>query len=110
MTGMRSLLEIIKVLVDRPHHCMIFPEGGRYTDGKIHDFYPGFGILARKMGRPVVPVYIRGAQKVYPPNVFLIHYYPIDVVVGKPFFIQEDETEQEFRDRVRAWFCEQEKQ
>jgi len=107
MTGMRSLLEIIKLLANRPHHCMVFPEGGRFTDGSVHDFYSGFAILAKKLGRPVVPVYIHNAQKVYPPNVFLIHNYPVKVIVGKPFVMQEHETEQEFKDRVYAWFCEQ---
>ncbi len=109
MSGMRSLREIIKLLAHKPHHCMVFPEGGRYADGKIHDFYPGFGILARKMNRPVVPVYMHGVQKVYPPDAFFIHSHPVTVTVGKPFFIQDDETEQKFRDRVRVWFCEQAK-
>ena len=107
MSGMRSLLQIIKLLTDRPHHCMVFPEGGRFTDGVVHDFYPGFAILAKKLGRPVVPVYIHNVNKAYPPDVFLIHNYPIKVVIGKPFIMQEGETEQEFKDRVYAWFGEQ---
>jgi len=110
LTGMRSLLQIIKLLTDRPHHCMVFPEGGRFTNGLVHDFYPGFAILAKKLNRPIVPVYINNANKVYPPNVFLIHNYPIKVVIGKPFIMQKDETEQAFKNRVYAWFCVQVKQ
>jgi len=110
MTGMRSLLQIIKLIENKAHHCMIFPEGGRFVDGSVHDFYPGFAILAKKLNRPVVPVYIHNVNKVYPPHVFLIHNYPITVVVGKPFVMQENETEQAFRDRVYKWFCEQAKQ
>lgn len=107
MTGMRSLLQIIKLLVDRPHHCLLFPEGGRYVDGSVHDFYSGFAILAKKLGRPVVPVYLHNVHKVYPPHTFWIRWYPITVVVGAPFIMQEEETELMFKDRVYAWFCEQ---
>lgn len=107
MTGMRSLLQIIKILTDRSNHCMIFPEGGRYTDGKVHDFYSGFAILAKKLGRPVVPVYMHNVNKVYPPGVFLIHHYPIKVIVGKPFVLEDGENEQAFKDRVYAWFSKQ---
>lgn len=109
MTGMRSLLQIIKLLQDRPHHCMIFPEGGRFTDGSIHDFYSGFAILAKKLGRPVIPVYMHNLNKVYPPHTFWIRNYPIKMVVGEPFVMQEEETEQAFKDRVQAWFEEQAK-
>jgi len=109
MSGMRSLLQVIKLLTHRPHHCMLFPEGGRFIDGTVHDFYSGFAILAKKLGRPVVPVYIHNVQKVYPPNSFWIHSYPITVIVGTPFVMQENETEQMFKDRVYAWFCEQQR-
>jgi len=107
MSGMRSLLQIIRILNNRMHHCMIFPEGGRFTDGSVHDFYSGFAILAKKLGRPVVPVYLHNLNKVYPPDVFWIRNYPIKVVIGRPFIMQENETDKEFKDRVYAWFCEQ---
>jgi len=86
---------------------MIFPEGGRYTDGTVHDFYGGFVILAKKTGRPVVPVRIFGVHKVYPPDTFWVQKYPITVVVGKPFVYQEGDTDQAFKDRVYQWFIEQ---
>ena len=104
--GMRSLLQAIKWINGSHRHAIIFPEGGRYTDGKIHDFYSGFVILAKKTGRPVVPVCIIGADKVYPPDTFLINYHQINVVVGKPFRMQEGESDEAFKNRVRQWFVE----
>ncbi|MDR3551038.1 MAG: 1-acyl-sn-glycerol-3-phosphate acyltransferase [Candidatus Babeliales bacterium] len=108
MKAMRSLLEAIKTISENKKlHLMIFPEGGRFTDGKIHDFFAGFAMLARKTGLPVVPVCMFGLNKAYPPKKFLIRRIPITVIVGKPFVIGEDETDEEFKNRVHAWFVQQ---
>jgi 1-acyl-sn-glycerol-3-phosphate acyltransferase len=42
--GMRSLIAAIKVIKDDKMSVMIFPEGRRYVDGKVHDFFAGFAI------------------------------------------------------------------
>lgn len=107
LKGMRSLVEAIKVMNGYQMHAVIFPEGTRYTDGEVHHFFAGFAMLAKKSGRPVVPIRIFGLHKVYPPETFLIHYHPVTVVVGEPMIMQESETEEQFRDRVHQWFVEQ---
>ena len=58
MKAMKSLLKIINLVNGKRCHLMIFPEGQRYSDDKVHDFFGGFVILAKKMGRPLVPVRI----------------------------------------------------
>ena len=50
---------------------------------------------------------IFGANKVYPPHTFLIYYHPIKVVVGKPMHMQENESDEQFKERVYQWFIEQ---
>ena len=105
--AMRSLLEIIKLVNGSGAHLMIFPEGGRYIDGSIHEFYAGFVTLAKKTGRPVVPVRIFGVNKVYPPEQFWIHYCPVKVVVGEPMVIGETEDDETFKNRVYTWFLAQ---
>lgn len=108
MKGMRTLLEAIKVVNENNTlSVMIFPEGGRYTDGKVHDFFSGFAILAQKSGLPVVPVYILGANIAYPPKTFWMRHVPIKVIIGKPFVYQEGEEYEQFKDRVYAWFVQQ---
>lgn len=104
MRGMRSLVEALQHIQGKNRHVILFPEGGRYTDGTVHEFFSGFVILAKKLGRPVVPIRIFGANKVYPPDAFLVDYHPIDIVVGKPFHMQPDETEDAFKQRVYQWF------
>lgn len=39
---------------------MMFPEGHRYPDDKIHKFLPGVGMLAVRSGAPVIPVVSKG--------------------------------------------------
>lgn len=107
--AMRSLLEIIKLVNGSGAHLMIFPEGTRYTDGQMHEFFAGFVILAKKTGRPVVPVRIFGVHEVYPPDQFWIHHHPIKVVVGEPMVIGETEDDEVFKNRVYAWFLAQTK-
>lgn len=109
LRGMRSLNQAIKHIASNNRHVIIFPEGSRYVDAMVHEFFSGFVILARRTGRPVVPVRIFGAYKVYPPNSFLVQYHPIHVVVGKPMRMQEGEEIDAFKQRVRAWFLKQEK-
>lgn len=107
--GLRSLLEAIQLARRYKSHIVLFPEGGRYIDGKIHDFFAGFVILAKKTGRPVVPIYISGINTVYPPGSFIIHAHPVTITVGQPMMQHKDEGDQLFCDRVRNWFLEQEK-
>ena len=108
MKAMRSLLEAIKTISTNTElSVMIFPEGARFFDGKVHDFFAGFVILARKTNMPVVPVYMHGLHEVYPPRQFLVRRRPVTVIIGKPFVIQETETDEAFKERVHAWFVEQ---
>ncbi len=105
--AVQGLLEVLHLVEGKDRHVMIFPEGGRYTDGTVHEFFRGFVVLAKKTGRPIIPVRIFGVNKVYPPKTFWIQYHPIKVVVGKPMYFKEDDTDETFKDRVYGWFIEQ---
>jgi len=105
--AMRALLQAIKVMQEHNMGAVIFPEGTRRTDGEVHEFFAGFVILAKKTNLPVVPVRIFGVNKAYPPETFLVHYHPVTVVVGPPFFLQEGETDEAFKQRVYDWFLRQ---
>lgn len=105
--SMLSLRRILNIVNNHHRNLMIFPEGSRYTDGKIHDFFGGFAVLAKKLGRPVVPVCIIGIDKAYPPETFWVQIYPVTVIVGKPFMYEEHDTDESFKKRVQDWFVEQ---
>ncbi|MBA3751287.1 1-acyl-sn-glycerol-3-phosphate acyltransferase [Candidatus Dependentiae bacterium] len=103
----RSLIKILKFIQDKNRHLILFPEGGRFIDGKVHEFFEGFAIIARKTNRPVIPVFMPNNRKIYPPGSFYVHSYPLIAIIGKPLSITQDETEKEFMQRVRNWFIEQ---
>lgn len=107
--AMRSMINLMRLVEGKDIDVMIFPEGARFADDKVHRFFGGFVKLAKMLKRPVVPVYISGVNKVYPPDSFWVYNYPIRVTVGKPFELQPDEDENAFKDRVYQWFVEQSK-
>lgn len=106
--GMRSLINSINMINNgQRRHAILFPEGTRYTDGSVHEFFSGFVILAKETGRPVVPIRIFNANKAYPPETFWINPCTIKLVIGEPMMMKEDETNEAFKDRIYAWFLEQ---
>jgi 1-acyl-sn-glycerol-3-phosphate acyltransferase len=114
LAGLRKAISSIWEGIDRVkgknRHLLIFPEGGRATDDRVHDFFYGFAVIAKETGRPVVPVIMFNVNKAYPPGSFLVNWYPIKMVVGKPFLYQEQETLDSFVERVHAWFIKQAQQ
>ncbi len=108
MQAAHGLARLVKAAHASKRHVLLFPEGGRYDDGRIQPFFRGFSLLARTLARPVVPVYIQNAHRVYPKHsVLLRHHHMIEVRVGAPFIQRSGESNVQFAERVRAWFVEQ---
>lgn len=104
LKGMRSLIKCINGVKNKPWDIIIFPEGARYTDGEIHNFFGGFAILSQKTNRPVIPIKITGVQKVYPPHTFWIYYHPITITIGAPLEQMSHESLEVFTERAYNWF------
>src|SRR5437763_15130350 len=62
--GIRDALRYAGELVSQGCSILIFPEGRRSETGEIDTFRPGVGILASRLGIPVVPVRITGIERV----------------------------------------------
>lgn len=62
---------------------LIFPEGGRSFDGRMVRFRKGIGILAEKLGVPVVPVKIVGAYEAWSRHQRWPGAGRISVIAGK---------------------------
>jgi len=106
--GLRSLMKAIKLVNGKKRHAIIFPEGGRDINGNtVCEFFAGFAMLAKHTNRPVVPIMIFDAYKVYPPGSYFVHRHPVKVVIGKPIHMKDNEDTDEFRDRVYQWFVRQ---
>jgi 1-acyl-sn-glycerol-3-phosphate acyltransferase len=63
---------------------VIFPEGGRTSDGKIQPFLPGAFFLAIKAEVDIVPVALRGMYELLPMNTYHIKPRRLEMHVGNP--------------------------
>jgi long-chain acyl-CoA synthetase len=63
---------------------LIYPEGTRSTSGEIGRFKRGAGMLAARLGAPVVPVYIDGASSLMPKGRSIPRRTKIAVRFGEP--------------------------
>ncbi len=59
-SGFRRSFAYAGETVDRNFNLLVFPEGTRTADGSLQPFMGGTGMLATKLGVPVVPVRIDG--------------------------------------------------
>ena len=63
---------------------VVFPEGGRSTDGHILPFLGGTFYVAIKAQVPIVPMAIVGAYEALPMNTFTIHPTHFQLFIGDP--------------------------
>jgi len=63
---------------------VIFPEGGRTSDGRIQPFLAGAFFLAIKAQVDIVPIALVGTYELLPMNTYHIKPRPLEMRVGKP--------------------------
>jgi 1-acyl-sn-glycerol-3-phosphate acyltransferase len=63
---------------------VIFPEGGRTSDGRIQAFLPGAFFLAIKAQVDIVPIALRGMYELLPMDTYHIKPRPLEMRVGQP--------------------------
>ena len=98
--GAQAQLHSSSQLLKSGWNLVLFPEGSRSPDGRIQEFKPGVGHLAKETGTPVVPMHIRGAYQVMPRGQKLPLPGPVRVRIGKPMTVQAAEGSREFTARV----------
>ena len=74
---------------------VLFPEGGRGNpDGTMKKFKAGAVRMALEAGVPILPVTIRGGQRVWPSNFrFPRLGHPVEVIYHPLFVIEQRENE-----------------
>jgi len=72
---------------------VVFPEGTRSPDGRLHDFKKGAFVMAIKAGAPIVPISISGARKVMPKGQFVIHPGRVRITIHDPIATENHDLE-----------------
>ena len=62
---------------------LIFPEGTRVQDLSHHEIQSGIGMIAIKSGVPIIPVLIRGTNKILPSGAKFFRPGIITITIGK---------------------------
>jgi len=97
-TAVSSMKESLRILREG-WTLVVFPEGSRtFKDGKLQRFKPGAARLAIQAGVPILPVTIKGGNRVWPRGGYLPHpgkvhvtYHP--VIETKDYLAGEDQRE-----------------
>ena len=63
---------------------IVFPEGTRSTDLRVHPFKKGPFVVAMEAGVPVVPVAISGAGRITPKRAIAVYSGEIRIALGDP--------------------------
>lgn len=100
--GFRRSLRFMGRLIDRSVNILIFPEGERSTDGRMHPFRPGLGMMVKELGIPVVPVALSGLERVFPRGARFPRAGKVMVTFGSPLIITESSVSDIVRHVERA--------
>jgi long-chain acyl-CoA synthetase len=75
--------------MDRGYSVLIFPEGTRSADGKLHQFRAGIGLLAQQSRVPVVPVALIGLGEMRARKTRWFRSGQLEVHVGEAVPVEE---------------------
>jgi long-chain acyl-CoA synthetase len=100
--GARQTLRYIGEILEHDYSVLIFPEGRRSDTGDIQSFRPGIGMIASRLGVPVVPVRIDGLNKVLHPTWRMARPGKVRVAFGKPMRLTGEDYEALARQVERA--------
>jgi long-chain acyl-CoA synthetase len=82
--GAYETLRYMAELAGEKWCVLIFPEGRMTDTGEIATFQPGVGMMASKLGLPVVPLRIEGLEKVLHKTWKMARPGRVRVAIGKP--------------------------
>jgi 1-acyl-sn-glycerol-3-phosphate acyltransferase len=102
--------EHVDNLIDQRWNLLIFPEGTRSRDGRLHKLRSGAAVIAQQHGIPIVPIYVKGTHEAMPPGRnwpkkrwLLSRRYRVEVHFGPPIWPGIGEHRTDVMARVRTF-------
>ena len=103
--GTRQALRAFGAMVEQGFCPLIFPEGRHSRDESLGPFQPGAALMAARLRIPVVPIRLRGVNRVLHPDWSMARPGRVRVSIGAPLYLEgEDYAEltQRLEDAMRA--------
>lgn len=79
LSAIKTALGLLKKSIP----LVMFPEGTRSQSGELKEAKGGLGFLALKAKVAVIPVFIKGSDRVLPRGARFVHFHKIRVTFGK---------------------------
>jgi 1-acyl-sn-glycerol-3-phosphate acyltransferase len=89
-------------LLERGWNILVFPEGTRSRTGELGPMRPGVGLIAKRSGRPVLPVRIVGTHEILPAGARWPRRGQVEVRFGSPIMVRPGEDPRAFVARLEA--------
>ena len=83
----REVIHQAENWIKRGVSVIMFPEGTRSPDGRMHSALPGAALLATRLNIPILPVSVTGSEKLNNLMWCLRHRPAITVNIGQPFHL-----------------------
>jgi long-chain acyl-CoA synthetase len=93
--GFRKSFAFAGDLIDRGWNVLVFPEGERTRNTRMNPFRAGIGLLATRLGVPVVPMRFDGVAEAREAGKHLVRPGQIKVWIGAPVRFTEAEAAEE---------------
>lgn len=99
-----QVLKEVGLRLDRGQSVLVFPEGTRSRTGTLGDFKATIGLMARELGVPVLPVFIRGTHELWPPHEQRPRLGGIELEFGVPQHFDCHYQPHEIRDQLHSLY------
>jgi 1-acyl-sn-glycerol-3-phosphate acyltransferase len=96
----RRSADLAARLIEDGWSLIMFPEGGRTTDGWGREFKGGASYLAKRCGVPVIPVHIRGTRAVLAKSSARFRPGSTEIRLGDALAPQDSEDARKFAARI----------
>ncbi len=89
--GTRQALRALGELVESGDCPLIFPEGRHSPDENLFPFQAGVAMIAARLRIPVVPIRLRGSNRVLRPGARMARPARVSVVIGEPLRLEGED-------------------